>query len=551
MHHWFLGQASVVLMLRSQLHIQRGNVTATTAYILTNGSVPDCGSSPSQCLTGYAQYDIAGNVVRAIDARGYATDFNFADCFGAPNGEAHTNTAPSELSSQGKSSYAFATAVTNAKNQVVYMQFDYYLGRPVDAEDSNGTTYSGYSDSDPLDRPTKVIRAVNDSTIKSQSTFAYNDTARTVTVTSDQSSYGDNLLKGMTLYDGLGRATETRTYENSTQYIAVQHVPFGTLQDPDTSAWVAAAQSSNPFRPLSETPVWTTSFSDALGRTTKVRTPDSAIARTSYSGNSVTVSDQISKARKSVSDALGRLTQVYEDPSSANWLTSYQYDALNDLTSVSQYDSVSQHTQTRTFVYDSLKRLLSATNPESGMVCYGTLSGGQCQANGYDANGNLLYKTDARSITTTLAYDELNRPTSKSYNDSNPQTPTVNYFYDAQSLPSGAPSFTRGSATGRLVAVTYGGGSAGDYFAYDGLGRNNLKIQQTGGINYQTSAVFNRASAPTLETYPSVHTVNYNYDGAGRLGDKDSTHLAFTGTLGDGRHAHLLDRHHVQRLRFT
>jgi RHS repeat-associated protein len=121
----------------------------------------------------------------------------------------------------------------------------------------------------------------------------------------------------------------------------------------------------------------------------------------------------------------------------------------------------------------------------------------------------------------------LNRPTSKSYNDSNPQTPTVNYFYDAQSLPSGAPSFTRGSATGHLVAVTYGGGSAGDYFGYDGLGRNGLKIQQTGGINYQTSAVFNRASAPTSETYPSIRTVSYAYDQAGRT-------TSVTGYLGDG-----------------
>src|SRR6266851_2686719 len=34
--------------------------------------------------------------------------------------------------------------------------------------------------------------------------------------------------------------------------------------------------------------------------------------------------------------------------------------------------------------------------------------------------------------------------------------------------------------------------------------------------------------------YPSGHSVNYNYDGAGRLGDKDAQNLAFTGNLGDG-----------------
>jgi YD repeat-containing protein len=40
---------------------------------------------------------------------------------------------------------------------------------------------------------------------------------------------------------------------------------------------------------------------------------------------------------------------------------------------------VNQGSQTRTFVYDSLKRLSSATNPQSGTVSYD-----------YDGNGNLL-----------------------------------------------------------------------------------------------------------------------------------------------------------------
>jgi hypothetical protein len=120
----------------------------------------------------------------------------------------------SAASAQSQFSYAFATAVTNALGQTGYLRFDYYLGRPVDAKDANGTIYSGYY-SDVLDRPTQVIRDFNNSLTKSQSTFAYNDTTRTVTVTSDQNNYGDNRLKGVTIYDGLGRTIETRAYENS------------------------------------------------------------------------------------------------------------------------------------------------------------------------------------------------------------------------------------------------------------------------------------------------------------------------------------------------
>jgi len=498
----------------------RGNATATTNYLLTNGAV--MGS-----VSAYAQYDIAGNVVKAIDALGNATNFGFSDSYGAPDGSL-SNSSPYELSSVDQTSYAMATSVTNAANQVSYLQYDFFLGRPVDAQDANGTIYTGYSDSDSLDRPTKVVRAFNYSSLKSQSTFSYDDTNRIVTVTSDKDAYGDNLLKGQTLYDGLGRTIESRTYVNSTDYIAAQQVPFSLEQDPDTLAWVAATKSSNPFSPqLSEQAVWTTTFTDALGRSTKVRTPDSAIARTSYSGNTVTVSDQTGKARKSVTDALGRMTEVYEDPNGVNWSTAYAYDVLNNLL------TITQGTQTRTFVYDSLKRLSSNTNPENGAISYQ-----------YDNNGGLLVKTDARGVSTHVSYDVLNRPVRRWYNGSSLTTATTNnspalpsgvsasdeasFFYDSQSLPSGAPSFSRGYATGRLVAVTYGtGNSSGDYFGYDALGRAVLKIQQTSSVNYQTMASYGINGSLLSETYPSGHTVSFAYDAAGRTS-------SLSGNLGDG-----------------
>ena len=485
----------------------RANVTATTHYLL------DSSGSVTGSITTYAQYDIAGNVTAAIDGRGNTTSFGYADCFGAPNGDATTNSAPNELSTPGQSSFAMLTSATNALSQTAYAQYDYYLGKAVDGQDINGVVATGYYD-DALDRPTKVIRDYNNLAAKSQILFSYDDTNHSVTTKSDFATLNDQLLRKDALYDGLGRATETHAYENSTQYIAVKQVPFVVLQDPDSGAWVAASQSSNPYRSyLNESPVWTTAFTDALGRTTKVRTPDSAIARTSYSGNTVTVTDQAGKSRKSVTDALGRLTTIYEDPSSLNYSTSYTYDLLNNLT------QVSQGSQTRTFVYDSLKRLTSATNPESGTISYQ-----------YDANANLTQKTDALSVTTTYAYDAINRVTSHSYSDS---TPTVSYYYDSQTLPSGAPSFTRGYSTGRLVACIYGSGSAGTYDGYDALGRIVRQYQQTDSVNYLMEATYNLANGLASETYPSVpgasdrRTVSFAYDGAGRSSSLSSSATSY------------------------
>ena len=196
--------------------------------------------------------------------------------------------------------------------------------------------------------------------------------------------------------------------------------------------------------------------------------------------------------------------------------TSYDYDTLNDLTKVTQGN------QFRTFNYDSLQRLTSATNPESGLITYD-----------YDDNGNLLVKTDARNVSAHYAYDSLNRMIRRWYNGSSLRTATTNnspalpatvgataeanFLYDAQTLPAGAPSYTHGAAIGRLVAVTYGSGSNGDYYGFDDLGRQKLKFQQQiGTLNYQTITELNRAGQVTSLSYPSGHAVSYEYDAAGR-----------------------------------
>lgn len=532
----------------------RGNITATTKYLLDNiGGVVGSVSS-------YTQYDVAGNVVKAIDPRGNPTWLYYDDHFGAPNGETQGNTVPAELTPTGQpvqSSYAFITSATNARGQTGFAQFDFYLGQPVDIEDATGV--AGVEDgrgvvssayfNDPLDRPTRVIHAVNRSApIKNQAAFSYDDANRIVTSTSDLNSYNDNLLKNESVYDGLGRSIEMRTYENSTQYIAVKNVPFVVLQDPDTSGWVQATQSSNPFRPyLGEQPVWTTSFVDSLGRMSKVRTPDTAVLRTYYDGARTLVVDQLGKERLSLANAFGELKDVWEIRSAdgeteavsfpgrsevtAGYHTSYEYDAFNHLTQVTQ---VAQGTQSpRVFAYDSLGRLQSASNPENGTI-----------NSQYDPGSNLIVRTDARGVSAHYSYDELNRAVRRWYNGSSSTTNTTNnvpalpagvgvsqeanYWYDSQNLPAGAPSFARGPSTGRLVGTTYGSGSsAGDYYGYDAGGRVVLKIQQTGGINYQVTAGYNVSGRITSGVYPSGHTVSYAYDGAGRS-------LSFAGKLGDG-----------------
>jgi len=175
---------------------------------------------------------------------------------------------------------------------------------------------------------------------------------------------------------------------------------------------------------------------------------------------------------------------------------------------------VTQGSQTRTFVYSSLSRLTSATNPESHTINYT-----------YDNNGNLTSKSDQRpaisgNVTASMTYDQLNRVKTKTYNDG--KTPNIYYYYDAQTLPSGAPTYTHGASYGRLLAVTYGTSSSsaeGNYYGYDLLGEVVTKVQRTNSTNYTISASYNKAGEVTSDTYPSPSSrvVNKDYDDAGRI----------------------------------
>ena len=122
------------------------------------------------------------------------------------------------------------------------------------------------------------------------------------------------------------------------------------------------------------------------------------------------------------------------------YVTLYQYDALGDLLRVDQKGSAPTNNsqwRTRTFTYDSLGRLLSAHNPESGTISYL-----------YDNDGNLLMKTSpapnqigSATQSISFCYDELNRVTKKDY--------TAHTF-----SPPACPSLLRWSATLTMWART-------------------------------------------------------------------------------------------------
>jgi RHS repeat-associated protein len=513
--------ATTCLQASDSSYTKRGNLTQTTAYY----DIPNSGA-----VITAAQYDIAGNAVKGIDARGYETNIDYLDSFGAPDGNAHGNGGSQELNSAGQYSYAFPTLVTNALGHTFYTQFNYYLGRPVDAEDANGAVTSLFYD-DVLDRLTKISRPDGGRT-----TYFYIDThqcgpyVETRTLLDSSGRESDSFQ----FFDGLGRSYRAFTYEN--QDTNNPYLTVDTQYDAMGRAW----RVSNPYRSAGCTSTvnpsgrWTQMAFDALSRPTQITTADSAAVTTAYSGNTVTVTDQAGKKRRSVTDALGRLARVDEPDSNGNLgltsapaqPTSYTYDALGNLRKIDQGG------QQRFFMYDSFGRLLRAKNPEqaAGSVASNLTDAvtGNTQwsmAYGYDNNGNLTARVDARNVTTTYAYDALNRNTTVRYTDG---TKDIDRHYDGAIKGKGRFWYSNWDPNNNNTR--FDSFLAIDEYDAGGRPKNYRQLFFTNGVaspQLNVTRTYDKAGHVLTQTYPSGHTVNYGYDIAGRLNSD-------TGNLGDG-----------------
>ena len=480
----------------------RGNATAMGRWLDTDGST----------LFAYSRYDTLGNVVSTKDQNGNVATIGYADNFGAgdnPESGAGGDFGPT---------FALPTLITSpppnpgAQPHTAKSQYDFSAGLLTGFKDRNGViTKTEYND--PFNRPTKTVNAKGATGVETQTAMYYAPQSNPYGVTlarndvltaKDRDAAGDGMLRSWTVTDGFGRTIEAWTRHPQGD------VKVATIYD----GMGRAGQISNPHRD-GETPVYTTTVYDLAGRVTAVTTPDGATVSTVYNGNQVTVTDQALKKRRNESDALGRLIKVTEDPDNLNHDTFYSYDALDNLR------QVTQGAQARTFVYDTLSRLVSATNPESGPMTYV-----------YDPNGNIKEKADARGVKTTMTFDALNRVRSKTYSGTTAEgttvaglTPTVSYFYDGYTgLPSGAPSWSGTPSKGRLIGVTYGPGSEGTYYKYDAAGRIVTNHQRLGTSNYVTTYFYNLAGAVTREDRgsPARRRSWMYYDEAGRLSAMES-----------------------------
>jgi len=497
-----------------------GTAPATTGNLTKVSSWLDYPSG--QWIDSTIAYDSYGNAISATDAEGNVVEVVYGDSTHANPTSVTLNPNNGTGTQTSSRTFDFATGLilteTDANGHTSTIDYTNHLLNAVDPFGRPGIIYS----------PTINICGTNQR--RRTKTF-YEDTARKLRTETDLNAEGDGLLKSRTTADQLGRAILSESSENGVSCTVSSQSVYQNLSTGGT-----VTLTSNPTRNNgASTDGWTRSTTDILGRVIEVATfsgssqPSSTGGTTAsnftgrvvstYDLNTTTIKDQTDKERKSVTNALGQLTKIYEDPNGVNFETSYFYDVLGNLRRVKQGSG--SEIQYRYFMYDSLSRLIRAKNPEqdanSNIALTDSISGNSswALAYAYDKNGNLTSKTDARNTTTSYTYDGLNRVKTRSYSNDPTSTPTVTYNYD-----TGVSN-----AKGRLVSVATSLSTTA-YAGYDALGRVSGSSQTTNvaalgqtanNVTYTTSYTYNLAGALVSETYPSGRVVTNQFDKIGRL----------------------------------
>ncbi len=238
-------------------------------------------------------------------------------------------------------------------------------------------------------------------------------------------------------------------------------------------------------------------------------------------------------------DCDGNLTSIWDpnhDRATDPPTTSYAYDALNRLTTVTQAWTPAggtPGTAVTTYSYDVQDHLTGVTDAEGNPTTYvdsdrdlltqedSLVSG--TTTHHYNEHGEEDRSTDARGIVVARTIDALDRVTNVDYPD---DTLDTTYLYDTAPGSCAAP----GSPLGRLASITRNGETLD--FCYDHFGR----MVKDGELGYAYDMNGNRTGI----VYPGGVSAAYGFDFADR-----ETSLSVTSPAG-GRHAHR--RRHRRRL---
>ena len=199
----------------------------------------------------------------------------------------------------------------------------------------------------------------------------------------------------------------------------------------------------------------------------------------------LTVKDPLNRVTTNQYDALNRLKQV----------TSTRADLGRHAIRLQRLGRARPKSPIRAAWSPATRWMALATSTSQSSPDTGTTT------NTYDAAGNLLTQTDAKSQITTYAYDALNRVTLITFHDGSKQI----YVYDQGANGIGRlSSITETNPANQVTSVIA--------YAYDQHGRVLSETRTVNSVPYALGYRYDAFGRLDQLTYPSGRTVNYTFD---------------------------------------
>jgi RHS repeat-associated protein len=483
----------------------RGNVT-TIGYTVGNGH--------PTLAKRYTYFD-TGNVATATDVNGSQSTvtYNYSNAT-ATCGNAFPSSVSEPLSLSKSMVWnctgSVETSATDENGQTASTAYtDPNFWRPANVTDQESNT-TNFTYASPNSTESSLLFNSNSSTVDVLATF--DGLGRTLVAQKKQSPSATSYDSAETNYDTLGRPSGAT-------------VPY--------SGTSGQTNSSSPA---------TTQTYDALNRPLITTDGGGGTVTLSYSANDVlqTIGPKVGsenlKQRQMEYNSIGQLTSVCEitagttsapagtcgqTTSATGYWTKYTYDVLGDLLTVTQ-NAQSSSTQSRTYSYDGLGRMLSEKNPETGTtaIAYVYDTDSTCGT----SDGDLVKRTDAAGNVTCYAYDALHRETSITYpsGPNSGNTPGKFFVYDSATVDGNAMA----NAASRLAEAYTCTGSCSTKITDEGFSytvRGELRVfyestPHSGGYFWVGETYWpNGAVSAVNNNLATLPDFTYGVDGEGRV----------------------------------
>jgi RHS repeat-associated protein len=477
---------------------------------------------PVSGLTSHFTYWDTGSISTSQDVNGATTTYNYPDA---------TSTCGN----------AFPTSITEPVGGMSQsMTWNCTGAAQLTSTDENSkTTTVAYNDAYFWRK-----NAVTDQ-LGNQTSFSYQPNPTYCCPTMVQSSLtfnnGNSVANDIQYKDGLGRTyVDQRSQSPGSSLLNSVSYTF----DPNGRPYSVSMPCAIGYAGTCSTPTSTQTY-DALNRPLQTTDGGGGYVSYSYYQNDVLVttgpvpSGENTKRRQLEYDALGQLASVCELTNAAGsggcgqnspqtgYLTTYTYDALGNLLTVTQNAQPNGTPQTRSYIFDGMSRLTSETNPESGTTTYAfdSATGTTCAPN---SPGDLIKRVDANGNWTCYIYDALHRLTDIGNNNQSATNPCKRFRYDNS---SGYPGSTKpvglSNTLGRLIeaATDVCNGTSDsiitdEWFSYTARGEISDAYESTlhsGGYYHVAQSYWPHGSPYQLSGNIGLPTITYGADGEGRI----------------------------------